>query len=242
MTSDAAPPGGGIFATTRWSVVLAAGGNNTQAGAALGELCRLYWYPLYAFVRRQGHDAHDAQDLTQEFFARLIEKEWLGDVARERGRFRSWLLAAMRHFLANEWNRLRTQKRGGGAPVVSLDETDAEGRYVHEPAAVTDAEQLFDRRWAMTLLDEVIARLQSEMRAAGKEAQFEAMKGALAGGSVDYEAIVTRLGMKEGAARVAVHRLRERYRELLRAAVGETVESPAEIEGELRHLFSALSV
>jgi RNA polymerase sigma-70 factor (ECF subfamily) len=242
MTSNAAPPGARVFATTRWSVVLAARANDTQAGAALGELCRLYWYPLYAFVRRQGHSPEDAQDLTQEFFARLIEKEWLGDVARERGRFRSWLLASMRHFLANEWNRLRTQKRGGGAQVVSLDETDAEGRYLHEPAAVADAEQLFDRRWALTLLDEVLGRLKAEMHAAGKGTQFDAMKGALIGGQLDYAALAAQLGMKEGAARVAVHRLRERYRELLRAAVAETVESPAEIEGELQHLFAALSV
>ncbi|HEV7406383.1 MAG TPA: sigma factor [Chthoniobacteraceae bacterium] len=241
MNSDAPRVAGG-FATTRWSIVLAAGANDTQAGKALGELCRLYWYPLYAFVRRQGQDAHAAQDLTQEFFARLIEKEWLGEVARERGRFRSWLLASMRHFLANEWNKERTQKRGGGALVVSLDETDAEGRYLHEPAAVTDAAQLFDRRWAMTLLDGVLARLQGEMQAAGKAAQFDALKAALLGGAPDYRALAAGLRMSEGAARVAVHRLRERYRELLRAAVAETVESPAEIEGELQYLFAALSV
>lgn len=241
MNSNAAPHGAGNFATTRWSVVLAAGTDNTRAGDALGELCRLYWYPLYAFVRRQGHAPHDAQDLTQEFFARLIEKQWLGDVARERGRFRAWLLASMRHFLANEWNKVRTQKRGGGAPVVSLDETDAEGRYLHEPAALVDAEQLYDRRWALTLLDDVLARLQAEMRAAGKAGQFDAMKGALTGGQIAYDVIAAQLGMKEGAARVAVYRLRDRYREVLRAAVAETVESPAEIEGELQHLFAALA-
>jgi RNA polymerase sigma-70 factor (ECF subfamily) len=241
MSSDVTPPPAG-FATTRWSVVLAAGaGDPSQARAALATLCQRYWYPLYAFVRRQGHSADDSQDLTQEFFARLIEKDWLGQVAPERGRFRSWLLASVRHFLANEWNRLHTQKRGGGAALFSLDETDAEGRYLHEPPGVSDPEQLFDRRWAMTLLDGVIAALEAEMRAAGKTAQFDAVKGALIGGQVDYPAVAAQLGASEGAVRVAVHRLRERYRELLRAAVADTVDSPAEVEAELRHLFAALS-
>lgn len=242
MSSDSIQPGAREFATTRWSMVLAAHGGDSQARAALGELCERYWYPLYAFVRRQGHAPHDAQDLTQEFFARLIGKDWLAEVAKERGRFRSWLLAAMRHFLANEWNRARTQKRGGGAPVVSLDETDAEGRYLHEPAEVVDAEQLFERRWALTLLDGVLARLQAEMEAAGKAAHFAAMKGALTGGQLAYAEVAARLGMSEGSVRVAVHRLRERYRECLRAAVADTVESADAVDAELQHLFSALSV
>ena len=240
--SDSTPPDAAFFATTRWSVVLAAHGDGSGARGALSDLCARYWYPLYAFVRRQGHSPHDAQDLTQEFFARLIQKDWLADVARERGRFRSWLLASMRHFLANEWNRLRTQKRGGGAAVVSLDETDAEGRYLHEPAEVVDATQLFERRWALTLLDDVLARLQAEMQAAGKAAHFTAMKTALTGGPVAFAEVGAQLGMSEGAVRVAVHRLRGRYRELLRAAVADTVESAAEIEAELQHLFAALSV
>jgi RNA polymerase sigma factor (sigma-70 family) len=230
------------FATTRWSVVIAAAGGDPGALAALGELCGRYWYPIYAFVRRQGHSPHDAQDLTQEFFARLIEKDWLADVAQERGRFRSWLLASMRHFLANEWSRARAQKRGGGEPVVSLDETDAEGRYLHEPADVADATQLFERRWALTLLDDVLARLESEMIAAGKGDHFSAMKAALTGGLVAFPDVARQLSMSEGAVRVAVHRLRERYRLLLRAAVADTVETAAEVEAELQHLFAALSV
>ena len=240
--SESIPPKAAVFATTRWSVVLAAHGDGSGARGALSDLCARYWYPLYAFVRRQGHSPHDAQDLTQEFFARLIQKDWLADVARERGRFRSWLLASMRHFLANEWNRARTQKRGGGAAVVSLDETDAEGRYLHEPAEVVDATQLFERRWALTLLDDVLARLQAEMQVAGKAVHFAAMKTALAGGPVAFAEVAAQLGMSEGAVRVAVHRLRGRYRELLRAAVADTVESPSEIEAELEHLFTALSV
>src|SRR5688572_2988752 len=166
--NDSIQPGARDFATTRWSMVLGARGSSPDAQRAMAALCQGYWYPLYAFVRRQGHPPHDAQDLTQEFFARLIENEWLDGVARERGRFRSWLLASMRHFLANEWNRARAQKRGGGAVVVSLDETDAEGRYLHEPADITDATQLFQRRWPLTLLDHVLVRLERELQDAGK--------------------------------------------------------------------------
>jgi RNA polymerase sigma factor (sigma-70 family) len=233
--------GGHLFATTRWSMVLRARGESKDAHESLAALCEAYWYPLYAFVRRQGHSPHDAQDLTQEFFARLIENEWLDGVARERGRFRSWLLASMRHFLANEWNRARAQKRGGGAVVVSLDETDAEGRYLHEPADITDATQLFERRWALTLLDNVLARLEREMHDTGKAVHFTALKAALTGEQVTFSVAAGQLGMSEGAVRVAVHRLRERYRELLRAAVADTVESDADVEAELQHLFAALA-
>ena len=241
--SPSGKPAAARFEPTRWSMVVAAAdGDSTTARPALEQLCATYWYPLYAFVRREGHGAHDAQDLTQEFFARLIAKNWLEAVDREKGKFRSFLLASMRHFLANEWNRLRTQKRGGDALVLSLDETDAEGRYLHEPAEVVDATQLFERRWALTLLDDVLARLQAEMEAAGKAAHFAAMKTALTGGTVAFAEVAPLLGMSEGAVRVAVHRLRGRYRELLRAAVADTVASAAEIEAELQHLFAALSV
>ncbi len=229
------------FTTTRWSMVRGARGDEAEARTALAELCRRYWYPLYAFVRREGKTPHDAQDLTQEFFVRLIGKDWLAEVGPERGRFRSWLLASMRHFLANDWHHQHAQKRGGGAAVVSLDETDAEGRYLHEPAAPLSAEQLFDRRWALTLLDAVVACLRDEMSAAGKAAQFEILKGTLTGGKVEKDA-AERLHMSDGALRVAAHRLRERYRELLRAAVADTVDDPADVEAEMRQLFSALSV
>ena len=238
---DFMPAGNRDFRTTRWSMVLRARGESRGAHESLAELCKVYWYPLYAFVRRQGHSPHDAQDLTQEFFARLIQDEWLDNVARERGRFRSWLLASTRHFLANEWNRARAQKRGGGAVVVSLDESDAEGRYLHEPADITDATQLFERRWALTLLDNVLERLQREMNDSGKASHFTALKGALTGEPLAFPEAAGQLGMTEGAVRVAVHRLRERYRELLRAAVADTVESDADVEAELRHLFGALA-
>lgn len=240
--SQPAPDGARSFATTHWSLVLAARAPAEAAGAdALATLCRAYWYPLYAFVRRQGVGPHDAQDLTQEFFARLLEKEWLNAVARERGRFRSWLLAALRHFLANEWDKSRAQKRGGGITFVSIDDSSAESRYAHEPADTITAETLYDRRWALTLLDRVLARLRDEFVAAGKIAHFEALKGTLTGDRTPYAEIAAALGLSEGAVKVAAHRLRERYRDLIRAEIAETVATPAEVEDELRHLLAALS-
>lgn len=204
------------------------------------KLCAIYWYPLYAFVRRRGHSAHDAQDLTQGFFARLLEKKDLASVDRARGRFRSFLLAALEHFLINEWHRARTQKRGGATVLFSFDALDAESRLRHEPA--TDSpEQIYDRRWAMTLLDQVMARLRTEMAGAGKLAHFEALKFCLTGERTAYAEVGARLAMSEGAVKVAVHRLRERYRALLRAEIAETVATPEEIEDELRALLAALS-
>ena len=162
--SDSGAPTVRTFATTRWSIVLRAGGADSQAATrdALAALCRAYWYPLYAFVRREGKSPHDAQDLTQEFFARLLAKNWLDGVDRSRGRFRSWLLAAMKHFLINEWDKSRAQKRGGGATPIPLETGDAESRYAHEPADTATADKLFDRRWALTLLDQVLTRLRAE--------------------------------------------------------------------------------
>jgi len=229
------------FATTRWSLVLHAREDSVGAHDALSALCRAYWYPLYAFVRRQGCSPHDAQDLTQDFFARLIAKGWLDDVARERGRFRSFLLAAMKHFLANEWDKARAQKRGGGAECISIDEAIAEGRYRDEPASVETAEKLFDRRWACTLLDQVLARLRAEMIAAGRGVQFDALKPCLTGEKPHHAALAAQLGLSEGAVKVAVHRLRDRYRALLRTEIAQTVADPSEVDDELRHLFAALS-
>lgn len=229
------------FATTRWSIVLHARDDSTEARRALSTLCGAYWYPLYAYVRRQGRSPHDAQDLTQEFFARLIAKDWLGAVARERGRFRSFLLAAMKHFLANEWDRAQAQKRGGGAECFSIDETTAEGRYLHEPADIASPEKLFEQRWASALLDQVLARLREEMTAGGKAAQFDVLKGCLAGEKPQHAALAAQLGMSEGAVKVAVHRLRDRYRALIRAEIAQTVADPAEVDDELRHLFAALA-
>ena len=243
MSSSAAgsaTPQGTLFATTRWSVVLTAGAGSAAAGDALGTLCRAYWYPLYAFVRRKGNSPHDAQDLTQAFFARLLERGWLNQAVPERGRFRTFLLAAMDHFLINEWQAARAQKRGGGATPVSLDD-DGEARYLREPADAMTAEKVFDRRWALTLLDRVLARLGAEMTALGKAAQFEALKFCLGGEKRAYAEVARILGMSEGAVKVAVHRLRERYRALIRAEIAETVASPAEIDAEMRDLFAALS-
>ena len=238
--SESPAPGARDFHTTHWSIVVSAKGDSDGAHESLAKLCEAYWFPLYAFVRRQGTSSHDAQDLTQEFFARLLEKGWLHGVDRERGRFRSWLLAAMKHFLANEWDKRRTEKRGGGAAHFSFDELDAESRLRHEP--VTDsAEKIYDRRWAMTLLDQVMARLRTEMAGAGKLAHFETLKFSLTGEKNAYAEVGARLGLSEGAVKVAVHRLRDRYRELLRAEIAETVAGPEEIEDELRALMAALS-
>lgn len=215
--------------------------DTTFARDALGKLCTTYWYPLYAFVRREGKSAHDAQDLTQEFFARLLEKNWLGAVDRSRGRFRSWLLASMKHFLANEWDKSHAQKRGSGQALIPLDPADAESRYAHEPADHATADKLYDRRWAYAVLDAVLARLREEFSAAGKCELFDALKPALTGEKSPYADIAARLGMSEGAVKVSVHRLRERYRDLIRAEIAETVATPDEIEAELRHLLEALS-
>jgi RNA polymerase sigma-70 factor (ECF subfamily) len=236
------PHQGHVFATTRWSVVLGAGAGSPAADDALAKLCRAYWYPLYAFVRRQGHGPHDAQDLTQGFFARLLEKQDLAAVDRSKGRFRSFLLAAMKHFLANEWDRARAQKRGGGIALISIDDAEAEGRYAHEPAEQSTAEQLFDRRWALTLLDQVLARLEEEMARSGKRALFDALKFSLTGArAAAYEEIARSLGTTEGALKVAIHRLRDRYRTLLREEIADTVGSAADLDEELHHLFAALS-
>lgn len=235
----------GHFVTTRWSQVVAAGRPNDSARArvALEQLCQTYWYPLYAFVRRQGHAPHDAQDLTQEFFARLLERNALGAADRERGRFRSFLLSALKHFLRDEWDKLRAQKRGSGQNLLSLDAGDAESRYALEPADTLTADRIFERRWAMLLLDRAVERLRAEHEAAGKLAQFEALKASLAGSreSQPYSELAAQLGLSEGAVKVAVHRLRQRYREVIRAEIAETVAGEAEVEAELKHLMAALA-
>jgi RNA polymerase sigma-70 factor (ECF subfamily) len=195
---------------------------------------------LYAFVRRQGHSSHDAQDLTQEFFARLLSRSWLDAVERERGRFRSWLLVAMKHFLAKEWNRAQAIKRGGAVKMVSIDEAMAESLYAEEPAEFATAEKLYDRRWAMTLLDRARMRLREEFVRAGKLKQFEVLEGTLTGDATPYAELAAKLECTEGAIRVAVHRLRARYRAELRAEVAQTVASEEQINVELRELLEAL--
>ena len=233
-----------LFVTTHWSVVQAAGhGDPTRAHDALAHLCQAYWYPLYAYARRRGSSPQDAQDLTQEFFARLLQGNWVAQADPERGRFRSFLLSAMKHFMANEWNKARAQKRGGGQPLVSLNDDSAESRYRLEPADQATPESLFERGWALTLLDGVLALLEEEYHRAGKQAEMEAMRPALTtdGGAIDYAQMARQLDTTETAARVAVHRLRQRYRQLLRAEVAGTVASPEEVEAEMRHLFQALT-
>jgi RNA polymerase sigma factor (sigma-70 family) len=233
----------GIFATTHWSLVLAAGrSDSTQARAALETLCRAYWYPLYAFVRRLGHTPHDAEDVVQGFFALCLEKNYLSAADQAKGRFRSFLLVALKRFLANEWDKRHTRKRGGGTPPISLDALTAEQRYALEPADRLSADRLFERRWALTLLDTVLARLREEQAAADCLQVFELLKDSLTAGerATPYAELATRLDTTEGAVKVAVHRLRRRYRELLEAEIANTVSSPAEVIEERRYLFSVL--
>jgi len=239
----AAPAPVGQFATTHWSLVIAARDQAApQAREALAALCRAYWYPLYAFVRRQGHSADQAQDLTQEFFARLLEKDFLQVVDRDKGKFRSFLLAACKHFLANEHDRASARKRGGDRAHVPIDLDAAEGRYSREPAHDLTPEKLFARRWALTLLDQVMAQLQEEFRRNDKGPLFDRLKECLVGAkdTLSYDQIAGELGLSEGAVRVAVHRLRKRYRELLCEEIARTVHDPDQVEDEIRDLFTAL--
>lgn len=233
-----------VFPTTHWSVVLAAGdAASPQADVALADLCRTYWYPLYAFVRRQGHRAHDAQDLTQMFFARLLAKNHFGQVDRERGRFRTFLLAALTHFLADEWDKARRLKRGGDRKIISFDAASAEERYLLEPVDHFDAARLYERRWVTTLFDKVLTRLEQEFRDSGKGELFEALRGSLLADDsrASYADIGARFGKQEDAVKQIVHRMRRRYRELFREEIAQTVAGAAELEDELRHLYSVLS-
>jgi RNA polymerase sigma factor (sigma-70 family) len=235
--------GPSLFVTTHWSVVLAAKDKSSpDSAAALEALCRAYWYPLYAFVRRQGHPACDAQDLTQEFFARLLAKDYLAAAAREKGRFRTFLRVALKRFLANEWDYARRLKRGGGHTHFSLDTEMGEERYQAERGDGLPPDRLYERRWAMTLLEQTLGRLRAEHAAAGKTAEFERLKGLLMAdrGTIDHGTLAAELCVSEGAARVAVHRLRKRFRELFRVAVADTVSGPEEVEDELRYLVGIL--
>jgi RNA polymerase sigma factor (sigma-70 family) len=232
-----------LFLTTHWSVVLAAQDKSSpESAAALEVLCRAYWYPLYAFVRRQGHSPEDAQDLTQEFFARLLAKEYLQAADREKGRFRTFLRVALRRFLANEWDRARRLKRGGGHTPLPLDTMAAEQRYQAERDDTLAPDHLYERRWARTLLEQALAHLRADYSAAGKAAEFDQLKETLTAerGSIAYSDLAATLGLSEGATRVAVHRLRKRFREVFRATVAETVSTPEDVEDELRHLVALL--
>lgn len=239
------PRSGEWFSTTHWTTVLAAReAASPQSSEALEKLCRAYWWPLYAFVRRRGFESHDAQDLTQEFFTRLLEKNWLESVDRNKGKFRSFLLAALEHFLAKEWRRSQTQKRGGQCSFMSLDEDGAEQQYVQVAAAGLTPEQLFEQQWATALLDQVLSVLREEFAMAGKGALFEEVKIFLTGEkrSVSYAELASKLNTTEAALKMAVSRMRQRYGELLRRQIAHTVASPEAIDEELRALMAALSL
>jgi RNA polymerase sigma factor (sigma-70 family) len=248
MTSNeetrATEPAGGYFVTTRWTVVLSAGHKSSpQSDRALAELCKTYWYPLYAYVRRQPHTKEDAEDLVQAFFVRFLEKNYLEGLAAERGRFRAFLLASLKHFLANEWDKTQRQKRGGGALHLSLDWQSAEARYHLNPADPMSPDRAYDREWAMALLERVVTRLHDECAADGKVRLFEEAKGFLMVGesAARYDEVAQRLEADEGAVRVAVHRLRKRYRKLLREEIAQTLADPAQVADELRSLQVALA-
>ena len=224
-------------------VLTAARSDSTRAQSALANLCQTYWYPLYAYIRRRGHEPLDAQDLTQEFFARLLEHNWLAQADRARGRFRTFLLSALSHFLANEWHKARAQKRGGAVQFVPVQLDTAETRYGQEPVDRLTPEQCYERRWALALLDKVLERLREECAAEGKSKLYEALSACLVGErqTQPYAALASRLNLSEGAVKVAVHRLRQRYRQLLREEIANTVATPAEVDEEMRYLVAILA-
>jgi RNA polymerase sigma-70 factor (ECF subfamily) len=240
--SDSGPIGGGEFATTQWSLVLAAGAEaNSKSDQALEKLCRTYWPPLYAYVRRRVSDLHEAQDLTQAFFERLLEKKFLAQVDPQRGRFRSFLITAFQHFLSKEWDKARAQKRGGAMIKLSLDFASQNSGGGHFTTELT-AERLYDRQWAITLLNRVMTRLQREMERGGKGRQFQTLKELISGsGDSSYAAAAGELEISESAARMAASRMRGRYRELLRDEIAQTVATPEEIDDEVRHLFATFA-
>jgi len=231
------------FASTRWSLVAAAGqGGSPEAQQALAVLCQVYWYPLYAYARRRFARAEDAQDLTQEFFAQLLEKDYLQAADLNRGKFRSFLLTAFKNFLSKERDRANAQKRGGGRRILPLDIQAGEKRYHLEPPDHGTPESIYERRWALTLLEQALTLLRQEFANAGKQKLFESLKGTLTGDSSTepYSRIAEKLGMTEQAVKVAVHRMRQRYKELLRGEIAQTVAADEEIDDELRDLFNAV--
>lgn len=231
------------FRTTHWSLVLDAGAGTPSSAAALESLCRRYWYPLYAFIRRRGHGPAEAEDLTQEFFARLLAADGLAGLGPEKGRFRTYLLATLKHLLANEWDKANRLKRGGGQKVIALDGLEPEARFRIEPANTAPDDVVFDRQWARTLTAGVLARLRSEAEREGSTGRFGALAVFLASepSGDTYAAVAARLGLSEPAVKSAIHRLRRRYGQLLREAIADTVAAEADIEDEIRHLFAALA-
>lgn len=243
MSNSPDAAGSPDFATTQWSLVLRAHRTSDSATAALQTLCERYWYPLYAYVRRRGFDSHTAQDLTQTFFARLLEKNSLAAASPDRGRFRAFLLTSLKNFLTNQWEKEQTQKRGGGQRPLQMNIDAAESRLHWEPAHSLTPERLFEKQWAWQLLELVMNRLQAEQAAAGKEALFQHLKAALTGGAehLPYPEIAAELQISAEAARQAASRLRKRYRELLRDEVAHTVAMPSDIDEEIRSLFQVLA-
>ena len=239
-TSHRTRGGAARFQTTQWSVILRAG---QGAEEALVRLCRNYWTPLYAYARRRGHATHEAEDLTQSFFAHLLENRSFATVAPAKGRFRSFLLVALKHFLDNAWHRERALKRGGGRIFVSWEDLPPTARQLAEPSEEIPPEKIFDREWALTLIERVMKQLQKECEAARKGELFERLKGSLTGESNGrtYEQIAAELAMTEGAVKVSAHRLRRRFGELLREQVERTVADPAQVDDEIRELFAALA-
>jgi RNA polymerase sigma-70 factor (ECF subfamily) len=242
---NSSTPGSSWFATTHWSLVVSAGRdiNQERGREAMESLCSSYWLPLYSYVRRRGFSAEDAQDLTQEFFARMLQNNRVSHADRNKGKFRSFLLASLKNFLSDEWDKARAKKRGGGVPLLSLQFETGEAVYEIEPVNNVSPDQIFERRWALTLLDNVIQKLQHEYEAENKGALYASLNPCLVGErtSLPYAELGERLGLTESAVKSAVHRLRARYRELLRLEIANTVASPADIDGELRYLFQVLS-
>ncbi len=232
------------FATTRWSVVHAAGQQpSRESREALTALCQSYWYPLYAFVRRRVSDAHEAQDLTQAFFAELLEKNFVASATPQRGRFRAYLLTALKHFLSKQWDHQKAAKRGGGQSPLSLDFQAGDSRISLEPATALTPEQEYDRQWAMTLLHHTLERLEAEYDQTDKKSLFQGLKGFIIGDhpGATYRDVAAELEISEGAAKMAAHRMRLRYRELLRQEILQTVSGPEDIDAEIQELFSVLS-
>jgi len=232
-----------VFPNTRWSVVLAATRiPSPESAAALEAICRAYWYPLYAYVRRCGQSPHDAQDLTQEFFCRLLEKRWLDSADREKGKLRSFLIVALKKFMSNEWDRASAQRRGGGQVHAQFDTTFAESRFAADSHSLAP-DEAFDRQWALTLIGLTTSRLRAEFTAAGKPGDYDALKHCLLAdrGAIDYAAVAKQLGVNGGAARVAVHRLRKRFRKIYREEISQTLAEGADLEAELRQLAAGLA-
>ena len=233
-----------VFATTHWSIVLQAGDEGSpRAEAALTRLCQTYWLPVYAFVRKRGHSPEQAQDLTQGFFANFLEKQHVTKANRERGKFRSFLMTSVENFLRNENDRANAQKRGGGQQLISLDEQDAEARYLCEPTTETDPAKAFEQRWAATLLETVLQRLQAEFGATGRGDLFEALQAHFWGDpdSTPYPELAERFGLTLANVKTTAHRLRQRYRDLLREEIAHTVALPSQIDDEIRHLMQVVS-